>query len=259
MRASLGLALVLSIAGASCERPAPTCPILFEDAASRDAANADASRPARVLIYSRTTAFRHDSIPAAVAAVRAIATAEGLEVEASEELSAITADNLRRFAAIVAISPTGEPFGADDSPSVRALIAFVEDGGGWLGLHAVGDAYPCGRYPSFVGATFRSHPGDTRAARCFAFGSHPAVDRLPSPFTLTDEVHVFHNFRRDNQVVLACDALDGVAVVPVAWHRAVGDGRLFVSALGHPIALWSDPVFLSDHVRPALRWVLRRE
>jgi type 1 glutamine amidotransferase len=259
MRATLSFVLGLSVASASCERPAPTCPILFEDAAARDASSVDASRPARVLIYSRTTAFRHDSIPAAVAAVRSIATAEGLEVEASEELSSITSDNLRRFAAIVAISPTGEPFGADDSPSVRALLAFVEEGGGWLGLHAVGDAYPCGRYPSFVGATFRSHPGDTRAAQCSKVGAHPAVDRLPNPFALTDEVHTFHNFRTDNQVVLACDALDGVARVPIAWHRAVGDGRLFVSALGHPIALWSNPVFLSDHVRPALRWVLRRE
>lgn len=216
----------------------------------------DAARPPRILVYSRTTGFRHDSIAAAVDAVRALAQSEGLDADASESLSDITEDNLARYAAIVAISPTGEPFGADDSPSVRAMLSFVEAGGGWLGLHAVGDAYPCGRYPSFVGGTFRSHPGDTRAARCFATASHPAVAQLPAVYELTDEIHLFHNFRADNRVVLECESVEGTSRVPIAWHRSVGAGRLFVSALGHPPALWRDATFVQRHVRPALRWVL---
>lgn len=252
MRAAWALAALC----AGCERPAPSCPIVQDSIGDGGGVALDGARPARILVYSRTTGFRHESIATAVDAVRALAQAEGLAMDASESLSDLTEDNLARYGAIVAISATGEPFGADDGPSMRATLSFVERGGGWLGLHAVGDAYPCGRYPSFVGATFRSHPGDTRAARCFATASHPAVDQLPPVYELTDEIHLFHNFRADNRVVLACESAEGTERVPIAWHRSVGAGRLFVSALGHPPALWRDAVFLQQHVRPALRWVL---
>lgn len=40
---------------------------------------------ARVLVFTRTMGFRHDSIPAGIAAVREIGMQEGIHVDATED------------------------------------------------------------------------------------------------------------------------------------------------------------------------------
>lgn len=58
----------------------------------------------RLLVHTRTTAYRHDSIPAAIAAVR---TLGDFEVTATEDPSALEAP-LDAYAAVVFLSTSGE-------------------------------------------------------------------------------------------------------------------------------------------------------
>lgn len=255
IRRTLCLCCAMALAG--CDRPRPQCPADLDAAVLAHTGDGGA-RPLRVLIYTRTTGYRHDSTPTAAATIAALATRLGATSEVSDDPARITDEALASFGAVVLISTVGEPLGAESGPGPRALESFVRRGGGLLGVHAVDDAYGCGPFPRLIGGVFRNHPGNTRPSTCFTEGDHPAVASLPSSFQWEDEFHIFHNFREDNRVVLRCLAVDGVERVPIAWHRDEGAGRVFVTTLGHPTERYSDARMTDAHLLPALRWVLQR-
>jgi hypothetical protein len=62
---------------------------------------------ARLLIYSATTAFRHDSIPTAI---RALQTAPSVDAifDATEDASDFNDANLAKYDALIFLSTTGE-------------------------------------------------------------------------------------------------------------------------------------------------------
>src|SRR5215218_561074 len=62
-----------------------------------------------VLIFSGTTGYRHESIPAGIEAVTALAKRRGLTVVASEDPTIFSAASLKRFRAIVLLSCTTDP------------------------------------------------------------------------------------------------------------------------------------------------------
>src|SRR4051812_4939713 len=61
---------------------------------------------AHVLVFSKTAGFRHDSIPAGIAAIRILGRANGLSVSATEDGAAFTRKRLRRFDAVVFLNTT---------------------------------------------------------------------------------------------------------------------------------------------------------
>ena len=61
----------------------------------------------RMLVFTRTAGYRHDSIPAAVAAIRELASRHGIEVEHTEDAGVFRADTLARFKAVGFVNTTG--------------------------------------------------------------------------------------------------------------------------------------------------------
>ncbi len=61
----------------------------------------------RVLVFTRTTGYRHESIEAGVRAVRSLASDDGIEVDHTEEAEAFTAESLSGYAAVVWLSTSG--------------------------------------------------------------------------------------------------------------------------------------------------------
>ena len=215
-----------------------------------------------VLIFSRTTGFRHDSIPEAVAKLGAALRARGFTVEASENPQVFTAaPGLSRFRGVVLLSTTGKALGDPGTEALAALESFVKAGGALAGLHsATSTEYdPSSAITRLLGGKFVNHPGNVRQANCHAEGTHPAAAMLPEPFVVRDEIYVMDNLRSDNQVVLRCDAVAGGARLVIAWFReATADsGRVFYTALGHANEDWQDtsPKFTA-HILPGVLWAL---
>jgi hypothetical protein len=71
------------------------------------AASPQASRP-RILVFSKTSGFRHASIPAALRAVRELGQRKGLGVDTTEDAEAFTPTNLARYKAVVFLMSTGD-------------------------------------------------------------------------------------------------------------------------------------------------------
>jgi type 1 glutamine amidotransferase len=213
-----------------------------------------------ILVFSRTTGFRHLSIPAAVAGLKATLGAAGYTVEASEDPALITAAKLQTLAALILVSTTGKPLGDSPEAALAAIEAFVQRGGALVGLHSASSTTyePPITFTRLIGGRFVNHPGSVRQANCHGQGKHPAVARIPEPFVVRDEIYVMSNLRPDNQVILTCEAFGDTATrLPIAWYRQEGQGRVFYTALGHEITDWTaTSPYLRDHALPGILWAL---
>ena len=218
------------------------------------------ARPS-VLVFSRTTGYRHDSIPAAIKAVRDAGRLDGFAVVATENPRVFSDAGLRRFRAVVFLLTTGTVL---DPAQRMALERFILHGGGWLGVHSASDTeYHWPFYGRLVGAYFRHHPAIQRATVDVTDARNLATAQLPRQWTRTDEWYDFRSNPRGHVHVLATvdertyKGGEMGADHPIAWcHEDLG-GRALYTAMGHTIASYNDPLFLV-HLRGALDYVLGR-
>jgi type 1 glutamine amidotransferase len=233
--------------------------VLATDLASPASADA-APSPASILIFTRATAFVHETRGAAAMAIKKALLPFGVTATISEDPALISAEKLAPLGAVVLIDTTGKPFGDPGTAGIDALAAFVRGGRGLVGIHAASSGNETSpTYVGLIGGDFKEHPGSVRLGHCQPQGNHPSVARLPPTFSLVDEFYVFDMYRNDNLVDLRCDALGSATKLPIAWHRQEGQGRVFYTALGHGAEEWSDPHVLDDHVIPGILWTLYRE
>ncbi|MGQ4417764.1 ThuA domain-containing protein [Streptomyces sp. SAS_269] len=211
---------------------------------------------ARLLVCTRTTDYRHDSIPDAVDAVRAL---DGFAVEHTEGPLDLERP-LHGFAAVVFLSTSGDVL----TPAGRArLAAYVEAGGGFAGVHAAAcTEYGWPYYGELLGARFDRHPAYQPGRAVVEDPDHPATRALPAVWDFTDEWYDFRSNPRDRvRVLLRADetSYDGGGMGadhPLAWCRRQGAGRVFYTALGHAADACRDPCFLA-HLSGGLAWAGR--
>lgn len=230
------------------------------------ASAAPPGRPA-ILIYSGTTGYRHESIPAGIMAVRTIAERRGLVVVASEDPSVFSTSNLKRFRAIVLLSCTTDP----KNPASEWLIGgrrlalqeFVRNGGGVLAIHAAADShYNWPWYARLIGGRFARHPEGTPTGKVTVVApTDPAVRGLARSLSRTDEWYYFDDYDPVSKVLVTLDpgsiGEKDTNPNPVAWTRQINEGRIFYTAMGHTTQSYSDPWFLA-HISNGLDWVLKR-
>ncbi len=222
------------------------------------AAQALASMP-RVLVFSKTAGFRHDSIPAAVAAVQGLAMDASLYSDATEDAAEFTADNLKHYRAVIFVNTTGDVL---DAAQQQALQDFIDNGGGFMGIHAAADTeYDWPWYGELVGAWFLSHPPGLQTTRVrFEQDGIAAGGR---DWRVTDEIYNYRrNPRAHVQVLATVDESDysgGTmgADHPISWCHASGQGRAWYTGLGHDARLYDDATFRRQLAR-GLRYVAAR-
>ncbi|MGW7019929.1 ThuA domain-containing protein [Streptomyces decoyicus] len=201
----------------------------------------------RVLVFSKTAGFRHDSLPDGIAALRELANAGSLTVDATESADTFTPGNLARYDAVVFLSTTGDVL---DDTQQKAFEDYVADGGGYLGIHAAADTeYDWPFYGGLVGAYFQSHPAIQPATVRVEDRSNPATAHLPDAWERTDEWYNYRTNPRAQAHVLA--SLDETTYTggtmkgdhPIAWCQSYGGGRAFYTGGGHTKESYADPAF----------------
>ncbi|MGX1134052.1 type 1 glutamine amidotransferase [Streptomyces glaucescens] len=211
----------------------------------------------RLLVFTRTTAYRHDSIPAGVAAVRALGR---FEVEHTEDPDALDGP-LDGYAAVVFLSTSGEVL----TPTGRErLAAYLEAGGGFVGVHAAAcTEYTWPYYGEMLGAWFDRHPAHQPGKALVEDRTHPATRHLPAVWDFTDEWYDFRANPRERgaRVLVSADesSYDGGGMGadhPLVWCREQGAGRVFYTAFGHAAEAYDAPRF-REHLRGGLGWAAR--
>lgn len=222
-----------------------------------------AQAPARVLVFSKTEGYRHESIPAGQAMLQQLADNHGWGLELTENSGDFTAENLTRYQAVVWLSTTGNVLN-DEQQS--AFENYIESGGGYVGIHAAADTeYDWPWYGQLVGAWFHSHPHNQSALLQVEDGNHPATSHLDSNWTHYDEWYNFRDNPREHvNVLLSLDETSyapgegAMGDHPIAWYHQVGVGRAFYTGLGHTSEAYNDPDFIA-HIEGALTWAARQD
>lgn len=219
---------------------------------------ADAVPAQRVLVFSRTEQFRHDSIPTAVATLQALATGEGMLADHSEDADDVSPANLARYRVVVFASTTGDIL---DAGQQAALEGFIRAGGGFVGVHAAADTeYQWPWYGQLVGAYFKAHPPGLQDTRVQPERDGRAHGKA---WAIRDELYNYRDNPRPRvQVVATVDERlyqGGTmgADHPITWCHAFDGGRSWYTGLGHEEAVYRDPDFLAQ-LRQGLRYAAGR-
>jgi type 1 glutamine amidotransferase len=214
------------------------------------------------LVFSRTVAFRHTSIPQGIAALRMLGTQRGWRVTASEDPTLFTDQGLAPFNVVVFLSTTGDVLNPDQQ---AAFERFIRRGNGFVGIHAATDTeYDWPWYGELVGAYFRAHP-EIQPALIHIEAAHPSTMGLPSTWMRTDEWYGFRDNPRSRVTVLLTldesSYMPGASTMggdhPIAWYHAHDGGRAFYTALGHTEASYAEPLLL-QHLAGGIEWAARR-
>jgi type 1 glutamine amidotransferase len=221
----------------------------------------------RVLVYSGSTGYRHESIPAAVASIKSLGEKAGYTIDTSEDPEVFTAENLAKYKALVLVSNSTDPKKPESEwfqgPKRDALQGFLKAGKGVIGLHAAADShYLWGWYGQMIGGYFERHPkGTPKGVVTVVDAGHPATAKLPKTLERNDEWYYYKDFDPTVRVLVTIDPKtigDGEADVnpnPLVWCHDFGGGRVFYSALGHTNESWSEP-YMIDLMTGALAYAV---
>jgi type 1 glutamine amidotransferase len=216
--------------------------------------------PVRVLMLTATRGFRHDSIPTAIDVMKGLsASSRSFTVDATEDVSSISAGSLAPYDVLVFALTTGElEFTADQK---SAIVTFVSQGKGFIGVHSAADTlYEWADYGRLVGAYFKEHPWTQAATVVVEDATHPSTAGLGDRFSIMEEFYTFRdNPRSGVHVLLRLDAssVGAAGDYPLAWIHAFGAGRSYYNALGHFAETWRDPLFQRQLVG-AIQWAANR-
>jgi type 1 glutamine amidotransferase len=214
-------------------------------------ARAQAQTPRyRVLAFSRTTGFRHDSLPDAIAAVQTLAVQNAFGIDATEDPSAFTDDNLAQYSLVIFLMTTGHIL---NDAQQAAFERFIASGNGFVGVHSATDTeYDWAWYGGMVGAYFASHPDIQQATLRREDARHPSTVVLPDLWVRNDEWYNFQTNPRDTPDIRVLATLDESTYSggtmgdhPIAWCHTYQGGRAWYTAGGHTSESYSEPLFLA--------------
>ncbi len=213
--------------------------------------------PYKVLVFTRTAGFAHDSIPAATAAITQIGQANGFTVDATADASAFTAANLAQYKAVVFLSTTGDVL---DAAQQSAFENYIKAGGGYAGIHAAADTeYDWPFYGGLVGAYFANHPDQQQATVKIEDNNHTSTAHLGTEWSRFDEWYSYTSNPRSKVKVLA--TLDESSYTggtmgpdhPIVWCQEYQGGRSWYTGLGHTAASY-DEVDFRAHLAGGIRY-----
>ena len=116
-----------------------------------------------MLVYSGSTGYRHESIPAAVESHQGVGRRRPATASTNEDPEVFTAENLAKYKALVLVSNSTDPKKPESEwftgAKRDALQGFLKAGKGVIGLHAASDShYDWDWYGQMIGGYFERHP-----------------------------------------------------------------------------------------------------
>lgn len=177
-----------------------------------------------LLIGGLTTAY-HNFAELGPAIVQTLEPA-GFQVDSTEDLETLNPGNLRDYSVVFNFTTDRDISDAQWT----ALKAFVEQGGGYAGIHNATDTFENNEEAlRLIGGHFLTHPAQLDIPVEIVDPEHP-VTRGVRPFTLHDELYIMEHWPDAYHLLAGTPAEGGQ---PIAWVREQGKGRVFYLSLGH--------------------------
>jgi type 1 glutamine amidotransferase len=288
-----GAAAAFFLVSAAGDREQPPSGAAEKIAAALPAeAFAKPAKPRKVLIFSKTAGFRHESIATGKLAFTELGKKTGaFEAVISDDLSNFEPKTIDQFDAILFLSTTMDPFapskpewdamddkakkeaGKNTERLQKSLMSFVKGGKGFIGIHAATDTfYNWAEYGEMIGGYFDGHPwgAGTQVSIKVEPGQekHPLVAmfdgknvdfkeeiyQLKDPYD-SKKVHMLLRLDPEKSDMKVNGLKREDKDWGVAWARSGGKGRVFYCSLGHNHDMYWHPTVLR-HYLAGIQWAL---
>lgn len=226
------------------------------------------AKPVRVLVFTKTQAYRHASIPAGIAALVGMAGKEGWKVDATEDAGRFTDSGLANYDVVVWLNTTGDVLNPEQQ---AAYERFHRSGKGTVAIHAGGaDTEKTGWpwYREMMSVAFKSHPRIQNGSLVVHDRTHPSTFLLPHRWEHVDEWYNFDGMPAGVHVLIGIDeqsyeaGKDAMTPAfgshPLAWYRDFDGGRFFYTALGHTVEDYTEDRRFLAHVAGGIGWAAAR-
>jgi type 1 glutamine amidotransferase len=249
-------------------------------AALPDKAPATPKAKRKILIYSKTAGFRHDSIPIGSKAIEMMGDKTGAYTAFhTEDESFFEPEKLKAFDAVFMMNTTGDcllPKHDKNNPAEvkearareamlkKSLEDFVSSGKGLAGVHSATDTYGGWKESNkMMGGAFVSHPWHKMVPVKIADPKSPITAAFDGKnFEIADEIYMFRDdtaLATDRRYLLVLDfekmsakdqeggkRKDGT--YPIAWINTYGKGHCFYCSLGHRQEIYWNPTILKHYL-----------
>ena len=213
----------------------------------------------KILVFSKTTGFRHGSaIGAGKKAIMQFGRENHFLVDTTENADLFTSDNLKQYSAVIFLCTTGNVL---NDQQQEAFEQFIRNGGGYVGLHSAADTeYDWPWFGELNGAYFKSHPKQQEAVFNIVDTNNIATAHLPKVWKRFDELYNFKWIGNDLHFLITIDenSYTGGAngeFHPMSWYHSFDGGRAFYTALGHDNKSYEDPLFL-QHILGGIKYAM---
>jgi len=154
-------------------------------------AGTDPLESPRVLLFSETRDFRHNSTETAIVALEELAASAGMQTDRAADSNGIFTDtNLANYDAVVWVLTSGDVLNDDEQ---AAFERYIREGGGYAGIHAASfTEFEWPWYGRLVGAYFDSHPEIQVATQDVENRSHSSTAHLDTRWTRTERPILVH-------------------------------------------------------------------
>ncbi|MBK8504918.1 MAG: ThuA domain-containing protein [Saprospiraceae bacterium] len=204
----------------------------------------------RLLVFSKTSGFRHTSIAPGKEAILKMATEHGYEVDTTEDAMVFNQNSLKKYQAIIFFNTTGDCL--NDQQQLE-MMRYIQAGGGFVGIHAAADTeYKWPWYGRLVGAYFNGHPNNPNVREADVVrldSSHISCAHLPLKWHRNDEWYNYRDIQPDLNLLLNLDETSYEGGTngshhPIAWYHDFDGGRAFYTGGGHTDESFSEAAFL---------------
>jgi type 1 glutamine amidotransferase len=223
----------------------------------------------RVLVYSKSSGFKHSSIPTGVKGIRVLAEkTKAFDATFTLETKEFTVAGLKKYDAIIFNNTTHVQKAFTDQSQRNAILNFIKNGKAFIGFHSASDGgmpqWP--EYTDMIGGCFAGHPWNAGGKWPFIVEdkNHPINQAFKkNHFIFSDEIYQYKEYDRSKlRILIGLDSLktdkkgnSKTNDYPVSWVRSYGKGRVFYSNFGHNKATWWTP-FMLQHFLDGIQWAL---
>ncbi|MBN9384058.1 MAG: ThuA domain-containing protein [Chitinophagaceae bacterium] len=220
----------------------------------------------RVLVVASRASDHQRMIAAARPFFEKMATEESFQLDFTDDTSQINPANLARYQVFVMLhlAPFDMSYAQQD-----ALRQFVEEGKGWVGIHAAGltgrQFHPNDKYWQWAedlmgNVIYSPHPAYQHATLVVEDHSHPVTRHLPARLDIPDEWYEWDKSARSNPDIHVLASVDEstyhqnkpMGDHPVIWTNQRFRRMIYISP-GHDPELLHDPLY-AGMLRDAVRW-----
>ncbi len=223
------------------------------------------SGKAKVLVFSKTAGFHHESIANGNKAIMQLGSQHDFDVDTTTNAELFNDDSLKKYAAVIFLSTTGDVL---DYIQEASFERYIQAGGGYMGIHAAADCeYDWGWYGRLVGGYFLDHPGIKDTFPNVQPGVLHVVDKdfiatkgLPAEWKRTDEFYSYKKLSKETKVVMTIDEKTyhgghNGDNHPMSWYHEYDGGRAFYTALGHTVESYTEPEYL-QHILGGIQYAI---